>query len=1493
MIMTKRAIIFLSLILAVVMMASLFLVACGKDPEESSSETKAETTEKKHETTLGETDDSTKEETTSLKSETDETVGESDETAESDNTTETSADETLSETLSETDSETLSDTEVETKSETVVDETTEVDTEATTESVETETEDPRLSAEYAPELYFSAKDIYNVAKPGEFDAIVGFRRVGMVMMDNDKTYTRLYAMASGASDANFPLLSSRADGARYLVIKYRTTIPGFSIEFFLDSENSEAVAGSSTGMYAVNADGYWNFTVIDLSKIKSYDGKRVNYIRFDFVNAKIIPENAYIDVAYIGLFNSPEDADKFEYGEDYTAPSFNAGDDYKLTDLVHASALDYVNGTLVSGQGMGANSNKGAEIYTNRVWTTNGTDENGDPTYTVTISGWTVVEGGFSKIVWSADGGKTWHDATLFAAGYGNGSQAHLDAVDARLGVTDAINDDTNSVKGCCYQGIKGVGAVLGKEYYGKEITLQFAAVPNLAPDTLCPLILMTKIDVGAVLSVGGPVEEETIEIPVTDFEDSVINAGDLSNEVNAYFPMPDRSELVVENKDFIYSLELEPNGQQVINSITGKNTGAIFLEKTSDAFVIDAQGRKYYAGKTSGGGNTNIYRQGYYFFDVHVYGADFVGGVSEYDATKSMKYSNFSKNDIELISQSGNEIVYKVIGSDPRIYFNTKALSSTYQFISITLKSTESTSGQLYYATVSMDGFSSERCSNFKILNDGEFHTYLVPISGLGIVNENIDRVRVDIGTNIGEEITIKDIEMVSIEDMPTLRFDRTLYVYSDKVNQVMHLIAPTVNRVQAYGWETVVPANTVSKLIVGDKNGTHTSLDDVDWDSAKYVGFDIKNVGVLGYILVDDASSGKLNVTLEDGKYVITQTVNPEKNRIDAGSDIYMGHRLYTKETHDFQDFLFEAYCEYNPLQQITVYGSGMTSRYFGYDALRGAYKYQFLGAAWNNVYLNAQNKHMNVFGNIKGDEKDRQIYVYTANFGNVGTLECAVMLDGNGNIIPIPLEVCNNFNGDGEANEFLNDAGYSEVIFPLIIKAGSENAFQIAHLYQNWGRYPLKQIHSIQFYAPFYHLSTGVTETNCIRPWYDMNAKLSLYILPDHRAMSATLWMDIYEQSNGTILSNQPQHTNGGNHQFLQYTDEDGEIVYSENIQNYIGSYGPTYAEIDMVFLSDDGRIKVTYKHLEMPQTDENRTYYEIKYEILEDVKIGNVLREFAFYSVAGRNMNYEHLGYLDENNQHVIIDTNKNEDGTTDESAERIHVLGDEAPYFSLFEYREKHGTPDLDDYENNYVNLGCIVFNSDIKVNGEKYDGGFALYENGRRTCLTLNIDGEATFKKGDTMTLNLILMPWGDGYGKTDYESEYPNINVIKVRENSALNPFVVTAGENCRVVDSVFLPRVETTNGKSAEFTISGGENNVTVRAYGFKKATRPTIYELVGGEWVVYEVSSANTPDSQGNAHDYDGYMVQYDGDGNYSYSFVTTMTNGAPRTFKIVVE
>ena len=151
------------------------------------------------------------------------------------------------------------------------------------------------------------------------------------------------------------------------------------------------------------------------------------------------------------------------------------------------------------------------------------------------------------------------------------------------------------------------------------------------------------------------------------------------------------------------------------------------------------------------------------------------------------------------------------------------------------------------------------------------------------------------------------------------------------------------------------------------------------------------------------------------------------------------------------------------------------------------------------------------------------------------------------------------------------------------PLVIGGNETLRYTVAHLYQNWGNHPLKQISSIQFFAPYYHLSTGCTETNCITSYY-VHGK-DLQMLPDHRAMSAPLWVG------------DPQHTYAGNHSYLQYTDADGNYSATEDMVNILDAAGPTYADIELTYLSDDGKIKATYTHMEFPQVDENRAYYEM--------------------------------------------------------------------------------------------------------------------------------------------------------------------------------------------------------------------------------------------------------------------------------------------------------
>lgn len=294
--------------------------------------------------------------------------------------------------------------------------------------------------------------------------------------------------------------------------------------------------------------------------------------------------------------------------------------------------------------------------------------------------------------------------------------------------------------------------------------------------------------------------------------------------------------------------------------------------------------------------------------------------------------------------------------------------------------------------------------------------------------------------------------------------------------------------------------------------------------------------------------------------------------------------------------------------------------------------------------------------------------------------------------------------------------------------------------------------------------------------------------------------------------------------------------------------------------------------------MPQTDENRGFYTCTYEFLDDLTVTDSKKNFSFYSVTGRYVDYGKLGYLNENNESVIVDNTL--------KGEAYYTLGDECPYFDCFKWMPTSEHPET---ENDYVNVSCLVYNYDIMVGGAAFTEGFGLYVQDGWAHLTLDAD-ELSFKKGDKITINMIVIPWGSQL--SDYTREDADWNVREVRNNTLLDPLTIEAisGE---VIESPFLPKIKSADGNKAEFTLSGGENNATVEIYGMTSIARPVIYEKIDGEWQEYVISSKDTPDSRGNAHEYDGYMIRYEGDGTFSYSFVVDMNGDATRTFKVVVE
>ena len=1030
---------------------------------------------------------------------------------------------------------------------------------------------------------------------------------------------------------------------------------------------------------------------------------------------------------------------------------------------------------------------------------------------------------------------------------------------------------------------------------------------------------------------------EKVIEAIENEHTQLIEHNADLANGVQAYFSDSTRKNFVIKNQEMFLDYMRSSAGDQQVASLTNTK-GNVYVQNTMDVFVRMTDGSTHYASQSGKSAEVNLYRFGYYYYEALFEFQDFVPETIPTSNGIEIPLNKFYENRDTIkrstVKDAGNPdgkkaMFYEVASVDDPYFFFTDLAAlgingDTHDYLVITAKVVgDCTGAQLFVASDGNSGRIEEGSkTDISFNDDGEWHTYYIDLKVMPTYGGKLQRLRFDPNGSVGSGLIISNIEVCHGEladSVPTgIAINRHFHVYSDKMHQAIQFAttAKTEN-IEAFGMLTKIDASTVASIMILDKNGTHTSLDEVDWDSVEGVAFDIKDTGIFGYIMPNDAVAGKIKVELVNGEYVIEQTLVPENGTIlpsisgtlDAygnhthaagvknnGNDLYLSQRIYTDESHDFAEFLFETYCERNPLSDTNIRvkeSNSDSGMYLGYDAMRGAYTLSVGGpsAGFFSAY-NLPNKNYKLNFNIVALKEDRDIYIVAK---GSGILECATLMDKDMLMLPVQIEVIKNFSEPtGERNLFnISDPTFGESIFSLTLEANTKYEYTLINLFQNWGNFPLKQLSSIPFHCPYYHLSTGVVETNCILPWFGTSSvgkSGAGNTLPDFRSMSAPFWQG------------QPQHNSCGTHYWLQYTDSEGRSCAVESIENVITSHGPTYAEVIMHNISDDGKIKVDYTHMEMPQTDENRTYYTMEYEFVEDLTITNFKNDFQFYKVTDNNAtgSYKRIGYLDENNEYKVASS------TTSSTEPQEFILGDECPYFSFY------CMPDWDRNSTSaegYSNVAFLIYNSKFIINGEEVTPNFVIVNTPAYVRLTLDL-GEVNFKAGDKITINAIALPWGsqqyeDGIwdpekGNYEYDyvineetgEKYEDKNVRDVRENTLVNPAIVTS-ETDKIVESAFLPRVSSADGKTATFTLSGGHNNVTVRVDNFARLTAPVVEEYVNGEWVEYVLSSKNNPDVKGFYHYYDGYGVHYNEDGTYSYSFVVEMDNGAPRTFRITAD
>ena len=532
--------------------------------------------------------------------------------------------------------------------------------------------------------------------------------------------------------------------------------------------------------------------------------------------------------------------------------------------------------------------------------------------------------------------------------------------------------------------------------------------------------------------------------------------------------------------------------------------------------------------------------------------------------------------------------------------------------------------------------------------------------------------------------ECHVRDLEFAQTDFV----LDKAYHVYGDRLYQQFTLYAKeATDDLSAFGSVVRIPVCSVGAVQIRDANGLHSDPADVQAETVCYVSFDVKNAGVVGFIL--PISGGRMTVTQKAGFYEVRQYAPYESgsgvNKYDetggyALNSVTFGCRIYTDETHDFSGIDRAAQIERTPCT-VTVTDSNAHAVSLGYEPLRGTYAVHTDSVGFNTAWAAPDRQYqIRIRAENIGDE--RQIMLRVT--GDSGCLEAAALLDDTGLLSPMRMEVCKNFCGDFGDSEYYTakDYAYGDSFSPLVLPTDGSVSCTVMHLYQSWGKYPLKQLSSIEFHTSYYHLSTGVTESNCIAPYFVYGR--DGWLLPDFRGRSGEMW------------SSQPQFNSVGVLSFMQYR-RGLKTVHTEYVSGRIDSVGQTYADITLNYAADCGSYAYSLRHMEFPQTDENRTYYTLSVRFDREISFRNFRKDFDLFYFDGRTVTYEKAGYLNADNEPAAVDVRE---GT------QIFSLGSDAPYFSFYQV-----TPETRDQiaQTFGSSFGLIVRSCDVVLNGQRAD----------------------------------------------------------------------------------------------------------------------------------------------------------------------------------------
>ena len=504
------------------------------------------------------------------------------------------------------------------------------------------------------------------------------------------------------------------------------------------------------------------------------------------------------------------------------------------------------------------------------------------------------------------------------------------------------------------------------------------------------------------------------------------------------------------------------------------------------------------------------------------------------------------------------------------------------------------------------------------------------------------------------------------------------------------------------------------------------------------------------------------------------------------------------------DSQSFAFPLFGEQPPLpdEAFTLLKGQAPVRY---DPVRGCYRVgTACGGGFQEEFYETPNRYETATVRIDNDGQYRKIYICHESTIGKGLVAGGILTDEEDHPLPVVVQISKNFCGEMEEPFYSPaDIPFSETYFPLYLSPGESRVVSSHHLHQNWGRHMTKHWSSLGAWMDYFHSATGVTETTCYVPFkYGGIRGISI---ADFRAMS--------QQS---YWSAQPQHDNVAGHSFLSYFSRD-DWRYPEYVCTHYRSTGPNWFDIGLEFLTTDGRVRATVDIWESPQTDETRSYFRVRYEVLEPVEIEDATTDFRLLTINTRVQSLRYTRFAATGIDPVRFNSM---------IYQPFPVLGTALPAdkFHLTLYGEARGSNSI------VVNRFSAPFAPAATVQQGPYknSGSFAESLQDVAMCI-VPAQKKVSLQQGDIIEIEGFWFCYGES------DTTLPAEQCVSDYCDNAPRITQITKGIEIKTKPVLW---VQAEQGH-AEFAVTGGRNLIPVVVTGLDDYCYPRMQIFEGGKW------------------------------------------------------